>query len=256
MFFPRLRKRAKWVFLFLALAFAFGFVGFGVGAGGSGIGDYLADLFNRQPGTGTPSIDDAQSRVDENPADADAQLDLANAYQLDGQTDKAIAALTAFLVIEPENTDGLQQLASLYLTQQSEAQAAAQNAQALAGASAFEGLLFDPSGTLGPSLGGKITGVQRTESQGAYTDALIKSQEAATKEADTWEKLVALTPDEPSLLLSLANAATQANDPNRAVDAYEAYLKASPDDPNEEQIQDIIKQLKEAPNFVKPENEN
>ena len=196
MFFPRLRKRAKWVFLFLALAFAFGFVGFGVGAGGSGIGDYLADLFNRQPGTGTPSIDDAQARVDENPADADAQLDLANAYQLDGQTDKAIAALTAFLVIEPENTDALQQLASLYLTQQSEAQTAAQNAQALAGASAFEGLLFDPSGTVGPSLGGKITGVQRTESQGAYTDALIKSQEAATKEADTWEKLVALTPDE------------------------------------------------------------
>ncbi len=58
-----------------------------------------------------------------------------------------------------------------------------------------------------------------------------------------------------SLLLSLANAATQANDPNRAVDAYEAYLKASPDDPNEEQIQDIIKQLKEAPNFVKPDDE-
>ncbi len=98
MFFPRLRKRAKWVFLFLALAFAFGFVGFGVGAGGSGIGDYLAELFNRQPGTGTPSIDDAQARVDKNPADADAQLDLANAYQVEGETDKAIAALTAFLV--------------------------------------------------------------------------------------------------------------------------------------------------------------
>ncbi len=255
MFFPRLRKRAKWVFLFLALAFAFGFVGFGVGAGGSGIGDYIAELFNRQPGTGTPSIDDAQERVDKNPADAEAQLALANAFQIDGQTDKAIAALTAFLVIEPENTDALQQLASLYLTQQNEAQTAAQNAQAGAGASAFEGLLFDQSGQVGPSLGGKITGVQREESTTAYTNALIKTQEAARNEADTWEKLVALSPDEPSFLLELARASTQGNDPNRAVDAYEAYLKALPDDPNKAQIEDIIKQLKEAPNFTPPDNQ-
>lgn len=255
MFFPRLRKRARWVFLFLALAFAFGFVGFGVGAGGSGIGDYLSELFNRQPGTGTPSIDSAKARVDKNPADAEAQLALANAYQIEGQTDNAIAALTAFLVIEPENTDALQQLASLYLTQQSEAQADAQNAQALAGGSAFEGLLFDQSGKLGPSLSGKITGVQRTESTSAYTDALIKGQEAAKNEADTWDKLVALQPDEPSFLLELARASTQANDPNRAVKAYEAYLAASPDDPNEAQIKDIIKQLKAAPNYVKPEDQ-
>jgi hypothetical protein len=31
MFFPRLRRHAKWMFLFLALVFALGFVGFGVG---------------------------------------------------------------------------------------------------------------------------------------------------------------------------------------------------------------------------------
>ncbi len=41
MFFPKLRRNAKWVFLFLALVFALGFVGFGVGAGGVGIGDVL-----------------------------------------------------------------------------------------------------------------------------------------------------------------------------------------------------------------------
>jgi predicted Zn-dependent protease len=255
MFFPRLRKRAKWVFLFLALAFAFGFVGFGVGAGGSGIGDYLAELFNRQPGTGTPSIDSAKERVDKNPADSQAQLDLANAYQIDGQIDNAIAALTAYLVIEPDDTEALQQLASLYLTQQSEAQADAQNAQALAGGSAFEGILFDSSGKLGASLTGKITDVQRQEATTAYSTALIKGQEAATNEADTWDKLIALQPDEPSFQLELARAATQANDVNRAIDAYEAYLKASPDDPNEEQIRDIIKQLKEAPNYVPPEDQ-
>ncbi len=255
MFFPRLRKRAKWVFLFLALAFAFGFVGFGVGAGGSGIGEYLSELFNRQPSSGTPSIDSAKERVDKNPADAEAQLDLANAYQVDGQTDKAVAALTAFLVIEPDNTDALQQLASLYLTQQTDARADAQNAQALAGGSAFEGLLFDSSGKVGQSLTGKITDVQRQKATTAYTNALIAGQAAATNEADTWDKLIALQPDEPSFILALAQAATQANDVNRAVDAYEAFLKASPDDPNEAQIKDIIKQLKAAPNYVKPEDQ-
>jgi len=41
MFFPKLRRNAKWVFLFLALVFALGFVGFGVGAGGVGFGVVL-----------------------------------------------------------------------------------------------------------------------------------------------------------------------------------------------------------------------
>ena len=39
MFFPRLRRHAKWMFVFLALVFGLGFVVFGVGAGGTGIGD-------------------------------------------------------------------------------------------------------------------------------------------------------------------------------------------------------------------------
>ena len=67
MFFPKLRRRAKWVFLFLAIAFAFSFVFFGVGAGGSGIGDYISDLLNRPVSSGTPSLDDAQEAVAERP---------------------------------------------------------------------------------------------------------------------------------------------------------------------------------------------
>ena len=52
MFFPKLRRKAKWVFAFIALAFGLSFVVAGVGSGfGSGIGDYLSELFNRQPGT-------------------------------------------------------------------------------------------------------------------------------------------------------------------------------------------------------------
>ena len=39
LFFPRLRRHAKWVFVLLAFAFAFSFVLFGVGSGSTGIGD-------------------------------------------------------------------------------------------------------------------------------------------------------------------------------------------------------------------------
>ena len=67
MFFPRLRKQAKWVFLFLAVAFGLGFVGFGVGAGGVGVADTFRGLAGDD---GIPSVSDAQAKVAENPKDA------------------------------------------------------------------------------------------------------------------------------------------------------------------------------------------
>src|SRR3970282_1228943 len=83
MFFPRLRRHAKWVFLFLAVAFGLGFIGFGVGAGGVGIGD----VFRGQGGgSGIPSVSDAQKRVNENPKDAKAFRDLATAFQAKAET--------------------------------------------------------------------------------------------------------------------------------------------------------------------------
>src|SRR3990170_3141572 len=90
MFFPKLRRHAKWMFLFLAVAFGLGFVGFGVGAGGIGIGD----VFRGTGGAaGVPSIEDSQKRVSENPKDAKAFRDLATAHQAAGNSDEAIDAL-------------------------------------------------------------------------------------------------------------------------------------------------------------------
>src|SRR6266498_1693259 len=65
MFFPRLRRQAKWVFVFLALVFAVGFVAFGVGSGSSGISDILRGNFG---GGGTSSqIKDDQKKIKANP---------------------------------------------------------------------------------------------------------------------------------------------------------------------------------------------
>src|SRR5438093_9739819 len=72
MFFPRLRRHAKWMFLFLALVFGLGFVGFGVGAGGVGFGDIL-----KSGGGGQPSISKAEQKTLDNPKDAQAFKDLS-----------------------------------------------------------------------------------------------------------------------------------------------------------------------------------
>ena len=122
MFFPKLRRRAKWVFLFLAIAFAFSFVFFGVGAGGSGIGDYLSDLFNRQASSGAPGLDDAQEAVAERPNDPEAQLDLARAAQAEGDVPLAVSAFEQYRTMKPKDADALRALAALYGRQIADAQ--------------------------------------------------------------------------------------------------------------------------------------
>jgi hypothetical protein len=83
MFFPRLRRQAKWVFVFLALVFAIGFVAFGVGSGSTGISDILRGNFFGG-GTSTSSqVKDKQKAIEQNPKDINAYLDLAGIYQQD-----------------------------------------------------------------------------------------------------------------------------------------------------------------------------
>ena len=129
MFFPRLRRHAKWMFLFLALVFGLGFVGFGVGAGGIGFGDVIRDAAG---GGGQPSVSDAEQQVLDNPKDAKAFRDLSTAQQAAGNTDGAIEALQSFTQLRPKDTDALRELAALYLQQASAAQERAQIYQARA----------------------------------------------------------------------------------------------------------------------------
>src|SRR5918912_173052 len=107
MFFPKLRKRAKWIFALLALVFAVGRVAFGVGAGGSGIGDFLSQIVNGGGGTSGPSVEDALKKLRDNPKNANAQLELAKAYQGQGHTDQAIAAYETYVKTRPKDTTAL-----------------------------------------------------------------------------------------------------------------------------------------------------
>ena len=244
MFFPRLRRRAKWVFLALALAFALGFVGFGVGAGGSGIGDYLSDLLNRQPSTGGASAENARERVRENPKDADAQLDLANALQAEGETSGAIAALEDYVALRPKDSDALQQLAGLYLIEAGEAERRLNAVQIESQQAGFGDELLNPSGALGRGLDSPpITTALRDDANQRYQEAFTAAQGAYRKEAEVWRKLTTLDPEEPTFFVELGRASQLSGDTAGAILAYNRYLELAPDAANRAEIKNLVRQL-------------
>jgi tetratricopeptide (TPR) repeat protein len=243
MFFPRLRRHAKWMFLFLALAFGLGFVGFGVGAGGIGIGDVFRDAAG---GTGVPSISDSEQRVLENPRDAAAFRDLATAQQAAGNTDEAVEALQSFIQLRPRNTDALRELAALYLQQASAAQERAQIYQTRA-AYLAPGTIRDTVFQLGstPLDPDPITSAVSSAYEREIQAAASEIQTASTQAVEQYKKIAQLQPNDPTVQLELAQAAQSANDTATIIAAYERFLRLAPNDPTAPEVRRILKQLKQ-----------
>ncbi len=245
MFFPKLRRRAKWVFLFLAVAFAFSFVFFGVGAGGSGIGDYISDLLNRPVSSDTPALDDAQEAVAERPGDPEAQLDLARAAQAEGEVDVAVAAYERYRTMHPGDTDALSALAALYGAQIAEAQQRATVASnAAAEASLPNTLAPEDSEFLQELTTNPLTASLSARAQERANAANAEVQSLSLAQIGVFSELTELVDDDPLLFLQYANAAETAQDYESAISAYEAYLDLQPNSPNAEQIEERIDQLK------------
>ena len=243
MFFPRLRRHAKWMFLFLALVFALGFVGFGVGAGGIGFGDVIRDAAG---GGGTPSVSDAEKRTLENPKDAQAFRDLATAQQAAGNTDGAIEALQSFTQLKPKNTDALRELAALYLQKSSAAQERAQIYQTRA-AYLAPGTIRDSVYQLGstPLDPDPITSAVSSSYEQLISSASSEIQTASAQAVDMYRRIAALQPTDPTVQLELAQAAQNANDVATMTAAYKAFLKLAPNDPTAPEVRRILKQLEQ-----------
>jgi predicted Zn-dependent protease len=242
MFFPRLRRQAKWVFLFLALVFALGFVGFGVGAGGVGVGDIFRDA---GAGSGVPSVSDAEKRVSENPRDAAAFRDLATAQQSAGNVDEAIDALESLVALRPKDADARRELAGLYLTKAGDAQQRAQIAQLRAAyfapATSIPALTQIGDKVLNPDpITNAITTRYSDEIQIAYGEA----QSAAARAVDMYKQIAAASPKDPTVQLELAQASQDAGDSATAISAFETFLKLAPDDPTAPEVRRILKQLR------------
>jgi tetratricopeptide (TPR) repeat protein len=242
MFFPRLRRQAKWVFLFLALVFGLGFVGFGVGAGGVGVGD----IFRGAGGSGVPSVSDAEKRVAENPRDPQAFRDLANAYQADGDTDGSIEALQNLVSLRPRNTDALRELAGLYLAKASEAQERAQilqfRAAYLAPAASIPALAQLGDKVLTPD---PITNAVSTQLSDDVQAALFEVQSASGNAVEMYRRIASASPKDPSVQLELAQAAESAGDYPSAVQAYETFLRLAPGDPTAPEVRRILRDLRQ-----------
>jgi tetratricopeptide (TPR) repeat protein len=241
MFFPKLRRHAKWMFLFLALVFGLGFVGFGVGAGGIGVGN----VFQGANDSGLPSISSAEKRVSENPRDAQAFRDLATAHQAEGNTDEAIEALESFIGLRPKNVDGLRELAALYLAKASESQQEANNANLRAaytvpGATIASTIIIDGQ----PLEADAISSAVNARLSEAVNAALSEAQTASSQAVEMYRRIAEASPGEPTVQLELAQAAQQAGDNTTAIAAYEKFLKIAPDDPTAPEVKRLIKELK------------
>ena len=242
MFFPRLRRHAKWMFLFLALAFGLGFTLFGVGAGGIGLGDALRD----GGASGVPSVSDAEQRVLDNPKDAEAFKDLATAHQAEGDVDDAIEAMTSYVALRPKDADGLRELAALYLQQSSEAQERMQIYQyrsTYLAPGAIRDTIFQLGGA--PLEPDPITNAVSTEYETAIATASSEMQAASAQAVEQYKKLAKLQPDDPTVQLELAQSAQSAGDVATTVAAYEAFLRLAPDDPTAPEVKRILKQLEQ-----------
>jgi len=241
MFFPRLRRHAKWMFLFLAVAFGLGFVGFGVGAGGIGVGDVFRGTGG---GSGVPSASGARERISENPKDAQAFRDLATALQAGGETDEAIEALESFVALRPKNTDALRELAGLYLAQATEAQQRAQLAElrasylatgaAIAGSIQLGGKPLDVD-----PISSAVSSVISEDSAAAFADA----QEAVGRYVDTYKRIAAAATSKADGQLELAQQAEGVGDFATAIAAYEKFLALAPDE--DTRVADVERALKQ-----------
>lgn len=245
MFFPRLRRQAKWVFVFLALVFAVGFVAFGVGSGSTGIGDILRGNFFGGGGSSTSSrIKDAQRAIERHPKDMTAYLDLAGIYQQDQKESKALETLRRAEQIAPNNLDVLNRLAGIYSGQAETARTAAQNAQLAYFDSTVSPPGLDTSSTIGQAISADpYSDSLKTKANESYS-AMVS---AYAKAENAYKRVVAAakgTSQEANSQLQLAGAAQIAGDTKTAIAAYERFLKVAPDNPNAQAVRQTLAQLK------------
>ena len=212
MFFPRLRRHAKWMFVFLAVALGGGFVLFGVGAGGTGVGDILR---GGGASSGVPSISSSEKKTEKDPKNVQAWTDLSTALQADGQTDKAIDAQKHVVVLTPKDSDALRD-ARRPLSRSGDDEAAGGPARAA------------PHRLPGrrPGLPGRARRRRRASRSSTTGSASSSTRRARRRSRSSsarrrrhrpdavtaYKEIVKLTPNDPNIQLELAQAAQQAGD--------------------------------------------
>jgi tetratricopeptide (TPR) repeat protein len=241
MFFPRLRRQAKWVFLLLAVIFAGGFVFFGVGSGSTGLGDLLRGNFNifgsNSSSTNSSAVKSALKKTQAHPKDPNAWNDLASAYQTDGKLTEANAALEHVLKLKPNDIGALQRVAGFYETKAQNKETEAQNLQAQAPLSLAGVLGVSSASPIGQALSNDPTSQQLTQkAQAAFTEA----NTAIQKDTDLYKRIAKLQPNDVNTQFHYAQLADITGDTAAALKAYKQVVKLAPTDPSAQQAKQRI----------------
>jgi tetratricopeptide (TPR) repeat protein len=242
MFFPKLRRQAKWVFVLLALAFAVGFVVFGVGSGGGlGLNDILQGSGG---GTSGPSVSDAQKKIDK--GELTAYKELADAYRQDGKLDQAIAAGEQYLKVRPKDYEYTRTVAGDYegrASRQRDQAAAIQNEVT----QSTGGTTFSPpaNSRLGRALQpGKIDTELQTAANQKLSQLYAGLQGSYGRATALYQRVAANAPNDVLLQLLLANAAYQSQNNRVALKAYHKVIKLAPDSSEAAQARQQIQFIK------------
>jgi Flp pilus assembly protein TadD len=244
MFFPRLRRQAKWVFVFLAFVFAAGFVFFGVGSGSTGLGDLLRgnfSIFGSGGGSTTSTaVKNALKKTQAHPKDPEAWRALATAYSGDGKVDQANKANEQLLKLDPNDTTALQSVAGFYETK---AQNKANEASSLqAELPVSIGTILGLSST--SPLGQALTSDPTTQQLQQKVNAAV-SEETTALRTDTamYKRLARLQPDDVNTQFHYARLADITGDAASAVKAYRRVIRLAPRDPAAQQARQYIAAL-------------
>jgi tetratricopeptide (TPR) repeat protein len=244
MLFERIRRGQKPVFVFLAIMFGLGFVALGVGSGAGGIN--LGDILNSSSGSGS-SISDLQAKTRAHPNDAPAWLQLAGAYQSDGQSDAAIGAYLQYVALRPKDQNGLSGAASLLELRARKNQNELTKAEALAAQyTAPSTASVVGSLKLAPSLTHSVEDALAKP----YTQQVQSLQSRISSDylqaTGLRQKLANLDPKNAAYQFALAQDAAAGRQYPTAAKALKAYLDLEPnlDAATRQQLEQTLKALR------------
>ena len=246
MFFPRLRRHAKWMFVFLAVALGGGFVLFGVGAGGTGVGDIL-----RGGGGERRPVD--LERAEEDRGEPEGRRSVARA--VDGATDRRTdrrgdrrseARSSCWLRRTPTLSASSRASISPSRALKQQRSAARADPDRLPGRRPG---LPRPARRVRPAsslLDDRISAAVNAEGSASDPDPRRRRTDCVRSGASTRTRRSSCSsPSDPNIQLELAQAAQQAGDAETAIAAYTAFLKLAPDDPSASIVKAQLKQLKQ-----------
>jgi hypothetical protein len=243
-----MRRQTRWVFAFLAVVFAGSFVFLGVGSGGSALTDFLNGNIHLFGSGGGPSIKSLEAKVQKNPTDPKARLNLANALQKQSQSDgnqidPAIAAYKAYLKLKPGDSTTLGVLGPLYASKIANIQSEIQNPPAPAFSDITALAPVDSTSKVAVALAPPAPLSLASLQQGEVVQLQHQFARTVEQHLAVYRQIAAKSPTDSSAFAEVGQIAEQDGATSLALAAYQEWEKKFPTDPLLPSIKTKIKSL-------------